>query len=705
MPKITEIHERVIRLEERVSLILDMLKDLTRGLLGRASGGDGGQGGGPPPGGGSTGGTPQDPYSLSFKLFQTLENLGPILLGTVIVFFMVAAGVYVMSLGLEQNQSIQNAVNTSVENVVNLSNKLTKRLSEQLDLEDNANKRRRMAEDALTEAQLKAKEQERLAKASEKRAKDAKAEAESALEQAVATRKDLVEKTKELVTAQSTLEVRTVELEGRKKSLGDLQSRLSKTDARLSRSQTEVNAKSKQLLALRDSLDNKQRLLDARELTLGERDKQLKSAEAQARKSREQSARQIVRLKEQRDFLLESRKELLAQIESARTQLAQAQKEGEITPEPTAIKAPEDEAKRKIDKIASDARRDTPQILADYLRALETRDIDDANRIVQTLVGTSTQEFRNAIESAAGFDLWYKVIILDQPENKEMMFVGIRQQNADELRGLLSIVADQNEIVGVEMKTGPIIFVRLPNQSNWLQTWTVSITVGDDRELDDDYVKSDKPSLTVSEFVELMDEGFEFKPIVGQEIGLKVHAIDEFREKYREVYDLWRQQKDFRNRPIGNIDMLERRKNLSIMALADQISFEEAVGLKDNFSALVKAAVDRNTGSASDYLGPDLPGDIVGTIGAIVLQDRFKLRSLIVVSTDEVGYSPAVALDTEPAQADAGDVGRMIATVAAEYRDFLRNRRKVDVSFIFAKSKNATNWVLRDLSKEVLIKD
>ena len=182
---------------------------------------------------------------------------------------------------------------------------------------------------------------------------------------------------------------------------------------------------------------------------------------------------------------------------------------------------------------------------------MKTRDIDDANRIIQTLVGTSTQDFRNALEPAVGFDLWYQLIRLDQPKKQKFQFIGIQEQNADQLRGLLKIAADQNEINNVEISAGRAIFVQLPNQSNWLQTWTVLITESDAMELRDDYVKSDKMSLTVSEFVKLEDDEFSLKPIIGQEIGLKVHTIDEFREKYRKVYDLWR------HNGIFEIDQME----------------------------------------------------------------------------------------------------------------------------------------------------
>lgn len=502
-----------------------------------------------------------------------------------------------------------------------------------------------------------------------------------------------------------TLEVETVSKEQQrtKDQLAKLEDALKNRETALRYAEKKVaNAEKARRIKVRELKTTDMRLAGI-DRNLRIREEELRKAEDEIAKRKEQARKR----ERQTQRALAARTQQIVELKREIERLAKA-KVAEATAGDT---AGTEKAKEVIAKIIKSVTLRPDEIL----KAFASNSTDPkAQENLKKLVGITTSEITPVLRQQKGFALWGAYT--EKGKSEPLLFLGLLTLASDLYQGTIYLTIEDGKVVDVEFDLSRRYLVRVPNERNWLKTWLAVLWSESSTSWYDVFEGN---NILLSELADLTDEKTNFDILSGEDGPMKIISIEELKMTQNQLFQKFSKQSDYRGRPSINIAMYQRSKVFDPNLIVSPKTFAKTVGLRERFTGLLKAAVEKDVEAANAYLAVGLDDEIVGRIGAIVLSDRFRILHVVPskrfarkqeASAEgvlvEAPSSPAPAesppQSPEPIPEISESVGSLTkATIKAEFRERAGDRRAKSVDFHFGKQKDTENWILFDLVEKV----
>ena len=319
--------------------------------------------------------------------------------------------------------------------------------------------------------------------------------------------------------------------------------------------------------------------------------------------------------------------------------------------------------------------------------------------VAKLLIGTSMNEIRPVIEKGVGYKLWLgsssSRSASQQPQgvgDGEIEYVGVGEIDGKMLRNVVQLKANNDRVEAVVVRDYWIGF-QIPKENNWLDFDGMVVSFGQSGA---NFYYADELEEHWHISTKLIFGTFFVEPIFGDDIYVKYFEFDEFANRFPDLLAYFHET-DIRaiasKKPYLNFAMIRNADKFDTRTLYIP-DFDEFDELFDSFSEIALAAVQRNPDSVSELLSGSVAPDMLGLLGAIVLQPEFKVQA--------VGKPKAKLTEQPTAQSGSGD--RVIVEVRASFAkiDTITND-PVDQSvvFQFEKKQEGAPWQLRHVEGQV----
>lgn len=277
-------------------------------------------------------------------------------------------------------------------------------------------------------------------------------------------------------------------------------------------------------------------------------------------------------------------------------------------------------------------------VLSRYLSDPEAAELTDFD----SLIGFDSALVEEVARQGLGFSLWMR-------NAEEGWFLAVTEQRENGFGPFLALGMAEGKISDVQPFYA-MLATRSPTLQDWYGQWLILNQI-DEYGAFSDYFPFEGETLRVED-LDMIFGSDVTRVVFGEPRIYRLGAIDSWAEEFPRIYDQWRQEDDYLERPSLILRMLARAEGFEAERIEGMGRPGFSEDLRKTLVAILNAAVAGTPERASQWLASHLAPADLGRVAAIVLRDGVRVSDVRLPGVDRGGKalsdSAVVFVDFQP---------------------------------------------------------